>query len=223
VARDLWVESLSFPLYSKDLKIHRAVALTMLRPFINDTLSKVSAMNQSLLDRAKKTREQALSGAYQSLNAEIAQKKWKEAIAGIDKMIQEVDALRKDTKPPEAPPQYSEAFGMIDADLQRPLMDLMVPSPSSTLDLQPLQQDLVEKRELMETFTEAYLKGAMALYQTGLAALREEKWVEASQAFGAIQGPPALQQDAMQKMAILVKLQPPNVPQEDTDPGRNIS
>ena len=127
-ARNLWVESLAFPLYSTDLKKHRAIALTMLRPFINDTLSKVSAMNQSVLDRGKKSREQALSMEYQKLAGLIAQRKWPEALTVIAQMILEVDELRKNAVPQEAPPPYPASFGTIDLDLQRPLMDLMSPS-----------------------------------------------------------------------------------------------
>jgi len=205
-ARNLWVESLAFPLYSQDLKKHRAVALTMLRPFINDTLSKVSAMNQSLLDRGKKLKEQALSVEYQKLTGLIAQKKWQEALTVISQMIPEVDALLKNSVPQEAPPPYPASFGMIDLDLQRPLMDLMSPSPSSTADLQPLQQDLVEKKEVIDTFTDAYLKNATAAYQSALGLIRDKKWQEAVQALGSIQGPQMLQQDAAAKVAILEKI-----------------
>lgn len=206
-ARDLWVGSLAFPLYSKDLKKHRAVALTMLRPFINDTLSKISAMNQSIVDRRKKLQEQALSAEYQKLTGLIAQKKWKEALALIGQMTQEVDLLRKNAVPSEAPPPYPASFGTIDLDLQRPLMDLMTPSPSTTADLQPLQQDLVEKKEVIEMFTEEYLKDVTALYQSALGLIRDGKWAEAAQALGSIQGPQALQQDAAAKLAILQKIQ----------------
>ena len=205
-ARNFWVESLAFPLYSTDLKKHRAVALTMLRPFINDTLSKVSAMNQSLLDRGKKSREQALSVEYQKLIGLIARKQWQEALTVIVQMISETELLRKNAMPQEAPPPYPAAFGTIDSDLQRPLMDLMSPSPSSTADLQPLQQDLVEKKEVIETFTEAYLKSAREAYQSALELIRDKKWSEAAQALGSIQGPQALQQDAAGKIAILGKI-----------------
>jgi hypothetical protein len=205
-ARNLWVESLAFPLYSQDLKKHRAVALTMLRPFINDTLSKVSAMNQSILDRGRRAKEQALSVEYQKLIGLIAQKKWQEALAVIAQMTPEVDALRKNTVPQEPPPPYPSAFGTIDLDLQRPLMDLMSPNPSTTADLQPLQQDLVEKKEVIETFTEAYLKHAAELYQTALELIRDKKWQEAIQALESIQGPQLLLQDAAAKVAILEKI-----------------
>jgi hypothetical protein len=205
-ARNLWVESLAFPLYSQDLKKHRAVALTMLRPFINDTLLKVSAMNQSLLDRGKKAKEQALSVEYQQLTGLIAQRKWQEALTVTLQMITELDQLRKNAVPQEAPPSYPASFGTIDLDLQRPLMDLMSPSPSTTADLQPLQQDLVEKKEVIETFTEAYLKNALAVYQSALGLIRDKKWEEAAQVLGSLQGPQVLQQDAAAKVAILGKI-----------------
>ena len=205
-ARNFWVESLALPLYSTDLKKHRAVALTMLRPFINDTLSKVSAMNQSVLDKGKKSKEQALSVEYQKFTGLIAQKKWQEALTAIAQMIPEVDQLRKNAMSQEAPPSYPASFGTIDLDLQRPLMDLMSPRPSSTADLQPLQQDLVEKKEVIETFTEAYLKSATAVYQSALGLIRDKKWQEAAQALGAIQGPQVLQQDAAGKIAVLGKI-----------------
>ena len=124
----------------------------------------------------------------------------------IAQMTPEVDQLRKNAGPQEVPPPYPAAFGTIDLDLQRPLMDLMSPTPSTIADLQPLQQDLVEKKEVIETFTEAYLKNATALYQSALGLIRDKKWQEAAQKLGSIQGPPALQQDAARKVAILGKM-----------------
>ncbi len=215
-ARDLWVESLAFPLYSTDLKKHRAVALTMLRPFINDTLSKVGAMNQTLANKEKRSREKALSAEYQKLSGLIGQKRWQEALAMIGQMSSEVNELRKNGKPQEVPP-YPASFGTIDADLQRPLMDLMTPVPLSTADLQPLQQDLVEKKEVIETFTETYWKNAMILYQSAMAFIKEQKWQAAAQALGSIQGPQGLQQDAAQKIAILSKITPLGL----ASPGKN--
>jgi hypothetical protein len=69
-----------------------------------------------------------------------------------------------------------------------------------------LQQDLVEKKELIETFTEAYLMNATAIYRAALGMIREKKWQEAAQSLGSIQGPQVLQQDAAGKIAILEKI-----------------
>lgn len=208
MARNLWMESLAFPTYSSDIKKHRAVALTMLRPFINDTLAKISVMNQCLIDKDKRAKEQTLSVAYQNLLEQIAQKRWKEALASIGKMDPLEKELRQSAKLPVTPPQYPSSFATIDQDIQRALMDLLSPKPSTIADLQPLQQDLVEKKEVLETFTDDYIKTVTENYQNALRLIREEQWTEAIQALESIQGPALLQEDAAQKITILKKITP---------------
>ncbi|HOW59483.1 MAG TPA: hypothetical protein PLO78_07150 [Candidatus Omnitrophota bacterium] len=205
-ARNLWVESLIFPPYSTDLRKHRAIALTMLRPFINDTLAKIRAMNQSLSEKEQRAEEQTLTGAYQNLAGLIGQKKWDDAIAAIDQLVPLVAELQKKSKLPHPPPPYPASFGMIDQDLQRPLMDLMTANPSSMANLQPLQQDLVEKKEILETFTEGYVKHVMENYRKAMELIRQEKWQEAINVLESIQGPRVLQEDAARKAAILKKM-----------------
>ena len=205
-ARDLWVGSLEIPLYSEDLRKHRAVALTMLRPFINDTLAKIRAMNQSLVDKGKRAQEEALSAEYQNLSALIAQKQWAGALAAIASLTPRVTQLQQSSKIREAPPSYPASFGNVDQDIQRALMDLMATNPSTLADLQPLQQDLVEKKEVLETFTEDYLKGVMTTYQNAMALIHVQKWGEAIQAFESMAGPRELQEDAARKVAILKKI-----------------
>ncbi len=205
-ARDLWVESLAFPLYSEDLLKHRAVALTMLRPFINDTLAKIGAMNQGLVDKGKRVQEEALSAGYQKLSGLIAQKQWTEALAAIASLTARVAQLRESSKLQEAPPTYPPSFGGVDQDIQRALMDLMATNPASLADLQPLQQDLVEKKEVLETFTEDYINNVMAAYRDAMALVHEQKWGEAAQAFESMSGPQSLQEDAARKAAILKKI-----------------
>lgn len=207
-ARDLWVESLAFPLYSEDLRKHRAVALTMLRPFINDTLAKIRAMNQGLVDKGKRAQEEALSAAYQKLSDLIARKQWDEALAAIASITPQVTQLQQSTKVRETPPSYPLSFGSIDQDIQKALMDLMTTNPSSLADLQPLQQDLVEKKEVLETFTEEYMKNATMAYRNAMALIHEQKWGEAIQGFESMAGPQALQEDAARKVAILKKIDP---------------
>ena len=69
-----------------------------------------------------------------------------------------------------------------------------------------MQQDLVEKKEVLETFTEDYLKGVMTTYQNAMALIHVQKWGEAIQAFESMAGPRELQEDAARKVAILKKI-----------------
>lgn len=205
-ARNLWVESLAFPLYSEDLPKHRAVALTMLRPFINDTLAKVRAMNQSLVDKGSRAREEALSVEYQKLSGLIAQKQWTEALAALASLAPQVAQLQKSAPGGEMPPPYPPSFGNVDADIQRALMDLMATNPSSLADLQPLQQDLTEKRKVLETFTEEYAKKAAADYRHALTLIHDQNWGEAIRALESVTGPRDVREDAARKISLLKKI-----------------
>lgn len=205
-ARNFWVGSLTFPPYSTDIRKHRAVALTMLRPFINDTLAKIRAMNQGIVDKTKRSQEETLSAEYQKLPVLIGQKKWEEALKMIADLMPQLKALQQGMKLLETPPPYPPSFGEVDADIQQALMDLMTTNPTSAADFQPLQQDLVEKKEILETFTEAYLKNAMAVYQDAMALIQKQQWADALRLLESIAGPQSLQEDAARKVEILKKL-----------------
>ncbi|MBU9889488.1 MAG: zinc ribbon domain-containing protein [Candidatus Omnitrophica bacterium] len=205
-ARDLWVGSLGFPLYAEDLRKHRAVALTMLRPFINDTLAKVRAVNQSLVDRESRGREEALSVSYQAVTGLIVRKDWDEALKATSALIPQVVQLQESAKAHAPPPPYPASFAGIDADLQPALMELMSINPLSLADLQPLLRDLTEKKEILETFTADYTQKVMTAYRQALALVHDQKWEEAMRALSAMAGPPALREDAARKVSILRKI-----------------
>lgn len=205
VARNFWVESLVFPLYSQDLKKHRAVALTMLRPFINDTLAKIRTMNQILSEQAQQVEERALAAVYQNVLALIEQKKWQEALTAVDALMPRVITLQQSARQPVTLPPYPPAFGMIDQDIQPALLDLMSVNPLTLADLQPLQQDLVEKKEILLQFTQAYREKVTATYRNALELIHQQKWQEALAQLESIQGPRAIQEDAARKIAILQK------------------
>ena len=205
-ARNLWVESLAFPLYSKDIMKHRAVALTMLRPFINDTLAKIRTLNQSLVMKEKRAKEEEVTAAYKQLSDLISQQNWAKAMTAIDQLQPRLDQLDAAAKQPAVPPPYPAAIGMVDQDIQRPLADLLTPNPVSVADLLSLKQDLAEKKDVLAALTGAELKTASDIYQNALTMIREEKWEEAIAALSSLQGPEVLKADAEAKIAIIRKI-----------------
>ena len=205
-ARNLWVESLAFPLYSQDLMKHRAVALTMLRPFINDTLAKIGTLNQSLVTKEKRIKEEEVTAAYKKLSEIIRQQKWAEAIEAVDQLQPMIDQLEAAAKQPAVPPPYPAAIGMVDQDIQRPLADLLTPNPVSVADLLSLKQDLAEKRDVLAGLGGDELKKASEIYQNALVMIREEKWEEAMAALSSLQGPEVLENDADAKMTVIRKI-----------------
>lgn len=205
-ARNLWVESLAFPPYSKDLMKHRAVALTMLRPFINDTLAKIGTLNQNLVIKKKRMKEEAVAADYQKLAGLIAQKQWAEAVQAIDQLVPLLDQLDAVSKEQVPPPPYPSAIAMVDQDIQRPLADLLVPNPVTMAGFLDLRQDLAKKRDVLTGLTVENAKAALVNYRNGCTVLRQKNWREAMNVFNAIQSPEVLRNDAQAKVAILQKV-----------------
>ncbi len=150
LARNAMVESLAFPLYSKDIEKHRAVALTMLKPFINDTLSKVSALNQVLAEQNYKNKEASLGREYQNLLDLISRNKFKEAYSLAKVLEGKAKELLEESSAQVDVPIYPDGFGEIDADLQKPLMELTRPRPVASAALQPLLKDVEDKSEILQ-------------------------------------------------------------------------
>lgn len=205
-ARDLWVGSLAFPLYSDDLIKHRAVALTMLKPFINDTLAKIGMLNQNLVVKERRMQEEAISREYQGLSDLIAAKKWAEAIKAIDQLKPMLDQLDAAAKQKTVPPPYPAAIAMVDQDIQRPLADLLMTNPVPTASLLNLRQNLAEKQDVLSGLTDEQIDLSMQTYRNALVMLREEKWQEAFHVFNSIHSPAILKEDARAKAAILQKI-----------------
>lgn len=205
-ARNLWVESLAFPLYSEDLMKHRAVALTMLKPFINDTLAKIGALNQSLVTKEKREKEGAFSAAYQNLSGLLTQQKWADAAQAIDQMGPLLDQLNAAAKQPAVPPSYPAGIATVDQDIQRALADLLAPNPVSVADFLSVKQDLAEKRDVLTGLTGDQVQVGAEAYRNALAMIREERWGEALSMLNRVQAPSVLRDDAQAKAAILQKV-----------------
>ena len=84
--RDLFIESLLFPPYSTNVQKHRGVALTMLKAFITDTLSKIGALNQMVADQNRRQQGKEIEAEYGSLFALIQEGRWEEAILKLDQL-----------------------------------------------------------------------------------------------------------------------------------------
>ncbi len=203
-ARDLWVESLAFPKYSEDVVKHRAVALTMLRPFTNDTLAKIGAINQSLMERDRRKREEVLSQDYQNLLGAIRQRDWAKADAVIEQMQTAIEKI-KESEPP-APPSYPQGFGNIDQDIQVALMNILSPNPVSSADLEPLKRDLLVKQSVIRAFEKESLENTAQAYNDALQMIQEAKWDGALAQLGRLNGPKVLRDDVSAKIAIIQKI-----------------
>ncbi len=205
-ARDLFIESLLFPLYSTNIQKHRGVALTMLKPFIADTLSKIGALNQMINDQDRRQKEKEIAAEYGSLLASIQEGRWEEAILKLDQLQLVATQIQNLAQERPALPPYPSAVGMIDQDIQRSLAALSTPGVSSTTDLLHVREDLAQKKDiLMDLSDESYNK-AVAIYREGMTFAREGKYKEAFRVLSTIRGPEMLRNQLQTKLAILAKV-----------------
>lgn len=206
-ARNLWVQSLVIPVYQNNLKKHRGVVLTMLKPFINDTLSKIGALTTSLAERPIREKEQAITTAYQEVHNALKKRDWHEALEAVRRFQEIVHELEEAAANPPPIPPYPPQIRNVDRDVQATLYELLAPSPVSLANLGPLKADVKAKERIAKSFLEEYLGPVRQQYHHALELIREKNWRTAREEFEKIDFPYAVVQDAKQKVKILKKLE----------------
>lgn len=206
-ARNLWVEALAFPQYSKNVTRHRGVALTMIRPFINDTLSKIGAINNSLVEKNIREKERKLSESYADLTKLIDARGWQEASAQILELERLIQELENPALAAGVAPAYPEAISQVDEGIRATLTGLLTPALPAIADLLPLKQDLQAKRRVVESFQPGILEASQSRYQEALDRIREGDYNGAIKKLKEIETPLALAKDAQEKIKILSKLE----------------
>jgi predicted nucleic acid-binding Zn-ribbon protein len=205
-SRDLWVESLAFPVYGNDVRKHRGVVLTMLRPFINDTLSKIGAVNNSLAESATREKELIVSGAYQKLSEDLEKKDWAGSLAQLNQLEQMTADLDKPTASAAKVPAYPASASQVDQDIMKVLMDILNPPPTSVTNLTPLEADLRAKKEVIESLLPENIGAQKNLYEEAMSLITQEQWAPALQKLRQIRYPSELVNDATVKIRILEKM-----------------
>ncbi|MCM8775562.1 MAG: hypothetical protein NC930_04330, partial [Candidatus Omnitrophica bacterium] len=208
-ARDLWAESLVFPIYAGDIQKHRGVVLTMLRPFVNDTLSKIGAVNHMLIVRQVRDKESALSDRYAELCRQIENRAWAEALSSILKCEEEIQALESPGMLVAEPPPYPAGIREVDRDIQATLYELLKPSPVTVADLGPIKQDLALKKKVIQGFLPENLEKVQKCYHEALEMVHQQRWDEAERLLRGVEYPVVLAKDAQEKVKILKKLKMP--------------
>lgn len=206
-ARNLWAESLTYPIYANDIKKHRGVVLTMHRAFINDTLSKIGAINNSLSEGKARGKEQEITGLYTELLADIDKSAWPEAYGTAVKLQQKLDVFEKSAQADSPIETYPKSVGQVDESIRATLFDLLNVPPPSQADLEPIERDLLLKRKVIESFLPANLEPVKLQYQEALDLIGQSRWTEAESKLKTIAFPISLYQDAQEKIKVLRKFQ----------------
>ncbi len=201
-ARDAYVASLGFPIYGNDIRKHRAVILTMIRDFLNDTIAKIGAMNFALARLSSNALAEQTSILYESIQAKIRAGQWSDSLVDIEKLESLLPAVGGSVV---QAPAYSAGFEKVDADIQPVLMKLLQ-VPAWAFDLNELKSDLQFKRAVLLKLTDVDRKVSIESYAKAVEKIKQKLWVEAIPFLREVKSPDELKQNADQKIILIQKL-----------------
>jgi hypothetical protein len=209
-ARSEFLSALVFPIYRNDLKFHRAVALVMLQPFINDVLGKIHRLNAAVLGAQLSDSIRTIRESYDALFGMIKEKAWDKAYAHAQPLAQEVRAADERAKRMEL--GYPSIYQQIDADIQKGLARQDEALEPISVGLGSILADLRIKGELLKQNTEESLRAVKARYEETVQAIDDGRIDDALGLLKEITFPPELSEDARKKEAILVKVKVEDAP-----------
>ncbi len=201
-AREFFVQSLAFPIYHGDLKLHRAVVLVMLRPYINDVIGKIATLNQYMLSQTLAAEAQAIFESYQALFPIMELHEWGRALEAMNSLKEKIAAFEGH---PQGQVQEPNSLREIDPEIQSAIRAEAAPRPEGAVSLKALSVDLDLKEKIIRQNTSEELSKIQKQYEQALGLLERGNWQEAESALRLIEYPPELVTDARQKLAILEK------------------
>jgi len=199
--RDELLNSIVFPIFRNDLLLHRSVAQVMLRPYINDVLAKMQALNAYVLRQNLAQAMEGLEKGYQDLFALIESNDWDKAYALAKGLTDETNSIEAKKNQFQVP--YPAVVGEVDQDIRKGLewQDESL-APIST-SLNSVLADLRIKTKTLETNTTEALKKAAENYEKATMAIDEKRWPDAIKWLEQVIYPIELVQDAQAKLAVL--------------------
>jgi len=198
------IQALVFPIYSNNIIHHKAVALVMLQPYINDVLSKIRQLNMYLLMERVKNLIQPVEARYKTVLSLITEKNIDQAFTLVESLENDIESINQAAKQTQI--DYPPAVAQIDSDIRRGI-DLQDEAlePVAT-GLNSIATDLRLKKKSLSQNLPGSLRATEQEYEKALSAIREQKWQEALLALEKIQFPSELADDARQKEAVIKKL-----------------
>ncbi len=203
-ARDAYVASVGLPVYDNDVRKHRAIILTMLRSFVNDTIAKIGSLNFALAKQGSNGLAEQAGAIYGGLQQQIRAGQWNEALSSVEKIESVLSGTNGMAATLPAPP-YSAGFEKVDADIQPVLLKLLQ-VPAWTFDLNELKSDLAVKKALLLKLTDPDRKNSLESYNKALDKIQAKAWAEAVVFLHEVKSPQELKQDADQKIVLIEKL-----------------
>ncbi|MBI4368489.1 MAG: hypothetical protein HY588_03770 [Candidatus Omnitrophica bacterium] len=201
LARELFLGSLSFPVYQNDPKVHRAVVLVMLRSYLNDVLGKLAVINQHLLSQELSTDVRSIFESYQALFPVLELQEWDRSLALIHRLQNQIAEF--ENKPQAAETGYPSVFGELDLEIQNAIRAEAAPKPEAAVSLKALSIDLNLKEKAVRQNTPEVLLKVQKQAEEISQALEAKEWSVARQGLELIDFPPELLRQARRKLGLL--------------------
>jgi len=203
-ARDAYVASLSFPVYVNDVRKHRAVVLTMMRGFLNDTIAKIGALNFTLARQGTQSQSEQAGLEYARFQGLIRESKWNDAMASLEKLEALLPENPQAAQVSQAPP-YGPEFTKIDDDM-KPSLTRLLQVPAWPFDVNALKGDLSVKKMILIPLTDPERKPSIQKYREAMRLIESKSWLAAAKLLKEVKSPEDLAQDADDKLRLIERL-----------------
>ena len=204
LARNRFLDSLSFPIYRNKPELHRAVVLVMLRPFINDVIGKIAILNQYLVGQTYLTDVNSIFQAYQALFPVFELQEWDRALGMIGELKNQIKTFEQ--KPREQTVSYPPSFAILDQEIQNAIQTEAKPKSDAVVNLKALAFDLNLKDRTVRFNTAEALTNVQKQYRQALLLIEAGNWEEAKNNLKTIEFPPELVEDVRTKLEIIEKM-----------------
>jgi hypothetical protein len=201
LARDLFLKALAFPIYQNNLIRHRAVALVMLRPYLNDVIGKIALLNQYMTSEKLAADINSINQSYQELFSILDLQEWDKASQAIADLKRQIDAF--ENQPPEAPVDYGTAFGLLDPEIRSAVQMEAQSRPEAVANFKTMVVDLNLKEQIVRQNRPAVLLKVQKQSEEISRLLQAGDLEAARSGLKEVQFPPELIDDARAKIALI--------------------
>lgn len=206
-ARNSLIEGLVLPVYQGDQLTNRAVALVMLRPYINDVLGKLSVIQGYFAYQQTADELRNIYKLYQDLLSALDLHDWgksEDLIAQTLNQINQVNVVAQ----PARPMQYPPVFAQVDQEIQNAILREAGTGkpPAQVSDLTALKADLEAKAKVARENKEEALIAVQKQYEQAVDDIKQQNWQAAYDKLKEISYPEELVENVRKKMEILGKL-----------------
>lgn len=201
LARDLFLQSLTFPIYRNNPVRHRAVALVILRPFINDVIGKIAVLNQHLAIQKLNADINSINQSYQELFSVLDLQEWEKASRAIADLRRRIEAF--ENQPSDGRLDESFFFGLLDPEIRTAIQIEAQPKPEAVADFKALLMDLNLKERVARQNTAEELLKVQKQCEEISRLLQEGNLEAAREKLREIQFPPELVEDVRARIALI--------------------